>query len=600
MKLFRFLLRAHLGRLAGVLALTVVAALAEAAGLALFSVLLNMVVGGKAPLHQPGFLGALSGQVRARPGVFFLLLGLTYVGKSALSLAANFASIAVALKIADEWRLRLFGALLRLPVRSVPPKQGALLQLVLDEPGVAGAGLGAAGILVQNLASALTIYATLFWISPTITMGLTAIGAVAGGALSVLTRYSRKAAEERSRVYVDGYGYITEMLSALKQVRIFGLERAVEERAESHVARMRVANRLGSAISSSPRIVIELVFFGAAILILALLAPRMGDAAMLSGAGLAAAAAMRLLPSFSAAAGTWVQVHAAIPAVRRIHDELQRLEAAAAPALDASAVPVTFDRALECRGVRFAYPERPPVLRGVDLRLEAGSFVAIVGSSGSGKSTLLDLLCGLYDPDQGEILVDGHRLRELPKSTWRGLLGVVPQDAFLLSGTLRENLCLLRPDCPEEVLREALVVAGADRLIAELPAGLDTVVGERGVSLSGGQRQRLALARVLIRQPRLLLLDEATSALDPESDEAVYRGLERYHGRITVLAISHRLASVRGADRIHVMQNGTVVESGDHAALLRLNGVYATMWRAAERQPEADDPPVSMPAPGAS
>jgi ABC-type multidrug transport system fused ATPase/permease subunit len=546
-----------------------------------------MLVGsGHGPVSAPRFLHGLESSVRANPGVFFLILGLTYVAKSGLTLVANYASISVACQIADEWRLRLFGALLRMPVRSVPPKQGVLLQLILDEPGIAGAGLGAGGIMVQNVASALTIYVTLFWISPTITLGLTAIGAVAAGALSVLARYSRKASEQRSRAYVDGYGYITEMLTALKQVRIFGLERAVETRADGLVHRMRIAHRKGSAISSSPRIVIELVFFGAAILILALMAPKLGDPAMLSGAGLAAAAAMRLLPAFSAAAGTWVQVHQALPAVGRIHAELERLEAAAAPSPHEAAGAASFERSVECRGVRFAYPDRAPVLKGVDLRVEAGSFVAIVGSSGSGKSTLLDLLCGLYDPDAGEILVDGKDLRMISKGAWRELLGVVPQDAFLLSGTLRENLTLLRPECGPEAVAEALRVVGADKLVADLPAGLDTVVGERGVSLSGGQRQRLALARVLIRQPRLLILDEATSALDPESDEAVFAGLERARGKMTMIAIAHRLSSIRRADRILVMQDGVIVESGDHAALLRHNGVYATMWRSSERQSE--------------
>jgi ABC-type multidrug transport system fused ATPase/permease subunit len=582
----RFLIRGHVGRVVGVLALTLIAALVEAAGLALFSVLLDILVGGKMPVARAHFLASLGTHVRAHPGPFFLILGLTYVGKSALSLVANYASISVALQIADEWRLRLFGALLRMPNRSVPRKQGVLLQLVMDEPGVAGAGLGAAGIMVQNVASALTIYATLFLISPTITLGLTAIGAIAGAALSLLARASRRISERRSSVYGEGYGYITEMLSALKQVRIFGLEQAVERRAAEHVSNMRAVHRLGSVISSSPRIVIELVFFGAAILILALMAPRLGESGVLAGAGLAAAAAMRLLPAFSAAAGTWVQVHGAIPVVKRLHDELDRLEQAVTSSAGDAARPPSFTNAVECRGVRFSYPDRAPALKGVDLRLAPGEFVAIVGPSGSGKSTLLDLLCGIYDPEQGQILIDGQDLRGLSKSSWRGLLGVVPQDGFLLSGTLRENLCLLRPDCPAEVLQRALEIVGGDKMVADLPAGLDTVVGERGVSLSGGQRQRLALARVLVREPRLLILDEATSALDPESDEAIYAGLERAHGDMAILAISHRLSSVRDAHRIYVMQDGQVVESGDHQTLLRQNGVYATMWRSAERSGE--------------
>ncbi len=582
----RLLVRSHAAAFAGVCGLTVAALLAEAAGLALFSVVLNLWVGTNGTVTQPRFLGELQGRVRENPSPFFLALGLTYVGKSALSLLANYTSISLGLKIADEWRLRLFGALLRVPARSVPPKQGMLLQMVIDEPAVAGAGLGAAGILVQNVASAVTVYVTLFWISPQITLVLTAIGAVAVAVMAVLSRYTRIVAEQRSRAYVEGYGYLTEMLGALKQIRIFGLERVVEQRNAALVAQMRITTRRGSVISSSPRIVIEVVFFGAAILTLAVMSPRMGDPSFLSAVALAAVAAMRLLPAFSATAGTWVQLQQALPAVRRIHDELERLELTTEdPLREAGQLPA-FEHAIECRGIQFSYPGRPPVLRGLDLRVNAGEFVAVVGPSGSGKSTLVDLLCGFYDVDDGEILIDGRDLRTVSKSQWRSQLGVVAQDAFLMSGTLRENLCLLRPDCPEAVLHDVAATVGAESLIAALPAGLDTVVGERGVALSGGQRQRLALARVLVREPKILILDEATSALDAESDEAVFAGLQRYHGQVTIIAIAHRLSSIRHADRIYVVEDGMVAESGDHDGLLEQDGVYSVMWRAAERKPE--------------
>jgi ABC-type multidrug transport system fused ATPase/permease subunit len=352
---------------------------------------------------------------------------------------------------------------------------------------------------------------------------------------------------------------------------------------------MRAAQRRGSVIAASPRIVIELVFFGAAVLLLVAAAPRIGDPSVLSGAALGVVAAMRLLPAFSGAAGTWVQVHQAFPAVRRISTELDRLEARLADTATGGHRAV-FERDLECRGVRFAYADRPPALRGVDLRIEAGSFVAIVGPSGSGKSTLIDLLCGLHDPDDGQILIDGHDLRRTAQAEWRALLGVVPQDGFLLSGTLRENLCLLRPDCPEPALRQALTVTGADAVVAELPDGLNTIVGERGVALSGGQRQRLALARVLLREPRILILDEATSALDQQADEMVFRQLARQRGEMTIVAIAHRLSSIRGADHIFVMRDGAIVEDGTHDALVRANGVYSALWRAAQQEQTADMP----------
>jgi ABC-type multidrug transport system fused ATPase/permease subunit len=162
----------------------------------------------------------------------------------------------------------------------------------------------------------------------------------------------------------------------------------------------------------------------------------------------------------------------------------------------------------------------------------------------------------------------------------------VPQDAFLLAGTVRENLCLLRPDCPQALLDEAVRSVGADKIIAGLPAGYDTMIGERGVSLSGGQRQRLALARVLVREPRILILDEATSALDAESDESIFRALERYRGRMTIIAIAHRLSSIQRADRIYVLKDGHVVEAGTHFDLLGRGGVYAALSAIGSESPD--------------
>ena len=579
--MIRTLLRPYSRVLIAVMSLSALAALGEASGLALVSLLLNQLLGASSTLPTPGLLRGVSERAQQNPGGFFALLALVYVGRSVVTLVANYASISVALSIADRWRMRLFAAMLGTSTREQPTKQGVLVQTVLDEPAIAANGLAAAGILVQAAVSALTVYLTLLWLSPAVAVALTAIAAIALAVLTVLFRRSRKLAEQRSQIFRDGYGYVTEMLGSLRQIKLFGLEEGVVRRAEGLVKRMRLINRTGTTMASSPRVLIEIVFVVAFALMLAVLAPRMGQAAIVSAAGLAVVAAMRLLPSFSAAAGTWVQVQRAIPAIRRIGSELERLERTSREPQDLAVAPA-LTRSIAMRDIQFAYPQRAWALRGVDLTMDAGSFVALVGPSGSGKSTLIDLLCGLHEPDSGSIMVDGVDLRGVSKDSWRKQLGVVPQDGFLLSGTVRENLCLLRPDCPEEVMREAVALVGAERIIAELPSGYDTVVGERGVTLSGGQRQRLALARVLIREPRVLLLDEATSALDAESDDTIFRALQnKYHGRMTIVAVAHRLDSVQKADRIHVMKGGRLVESGDHATLLRAGGVYASLYRAA-------------------
>jgi ABC-type multidrug transport system fused ATPase/permease subunit len=589
----RALLRPHAGRLFGVVSLSAISAAGEAFGLALFSVLLNQVLDTKTAPPAPGILGGLRGLMADSPRIFFVLLALTYIGKSLLTLVSNYVSIAVALNIADGWRMRLLRALLNMPLRAVPAKQGVTLQLILDEPVVAGSGLAAGGILIQNVISAATIYGTLLWLSPTTTLILTCIAAVALFVLMQVFRYSRTLGVQRSDVYKEGFGYLTEMIGALRQLKMFGLERRVESRAEDLVTRMRSVSRRSIAISSSPRIIIELVFVVVFVLVLGVLAPRMGQAAMVTSAGLAAVAAMRLLPSFSAAAGIWVQVQQAIPAMARIQSELERLEKLTESPLNDSRPLPELQRSIEARRIQFTYPGRTPALQGLDLQIEAGKFTALVGPSGSGKSTLLELLCGLHDPDEGAILVDGADLRTASKTKWRHQIGMVPQDGFLMSGTIRENLLLLRPDCPESTLQAAIAAVGAEQIIKDLPAGYQTMIGERGVALSGGQRQRLALARVLVREPRVLLLDEATSALDAESDESVFKALERYRGKMTIVAVAHRLASVRNADRIFFISAGQVVESGSHQQLLAQNGAYAALYRASDRPSER----FSQPAP---
>jgi ABC-type multidrug transport system fused ATPase/permease subunit len=583
------LLRPHLGRLSAALALSALAAAGEAVGLGLFSLVLTSLLGGpnQAVKAPPAFLGGLQAFADANAGVLLAALGVAYVAKGLLALLASYVSISVALQVADSWRLRLLKALMHLPTRRLPPRQGELIQLVIDEPSVAGSGLSAAGILVQNAIAGLTIYATLLFLSPWTTLVLTTIAGLSFAVLAIVFRYSRKVAQERSHVFRTGYGFLTEMLGALRQLRIFGLEDRVANRAEVLVGQMRSVNRRSSAIASSPRLLIEIVFVTAFVIILAVLIPRMDRAGLISAAGLAALAAMRLLPSFSAAAGTWVQVQQAIPAMRRIHGELLVLEAARAANREATRPVPPLTRAIEVRGVHFCYPDRAPALGGIDLDIKAGSFVAIVGPSGSGKSTLLDLLCGLHDPDQGQIFVDGQDLRELSKAAWRAQIGIVLQDGFLMSGTVRENLTLLRPDCSEAMMREAVAAVGAEKIVADLPAGYDTIIGERGVSLSGGQRQRLALARVLVRQPRLLLLDEATSALDAESDEAIFRTVESLRGKMTILAIAHRLSTVQRADRIYVLSEGRIAESGSHVELIARRGLYSALCRAGDAQRSA-------------
>jgi ATP-binding cassette subfamily B protein len=234
--------------------------------------------------------------------------------------------------------------------------------------------------------------------------------------------------------------------------------------------------------------------------------------------------------------------------------------------------------AVELRGVRAGYGEAPDVLRGIDLVVPAGEVHAVVGATGAGKSTLLRLLLRFSDPREGQVLLDGHDVRDLDWDSLRGVMGYVAQDVFLFRGTVADNIAYGAPDATREQVERAARQAAADDFVRALPDGYDTVVGERGQTLSGGQRQRLALARAILRDPALLVLDEATSAVDNETERAIQASLaEVTRGRTTVM-VAHRLSTVRSADRIWVLADGLVAEAGTHDELLAAGGAYADLW----------------------
>jgi len=577
------LFRPYAAALGGLLSLILVAALAEAVGLALLAALLNALAGSRGVAGPASMLAPVYAYAQDHPQMLLLVLGLTYLGKSALALAVTYLSCSLALQISDEWRTRLLEGLFHVPVTTLDKQQGAMMQLILDEPTTVGFGLSAVGVLLQNALSAAMVYGMLLILSPAITVGLTVMAVAALGMVAVVSRYSRRIAVQRSQAFSDGYAYMAEMISAIKQFRLFDLEQRVLARAEGHIEHMRRIQRTASFLAASPRLLIELVFILGLALVLLTLGPQPGHASALSAVGLAVAAALRLLPSFSATAGTWVAIQQAWPPIRRIARELAVIVPTGVgeqPARPKTAV--TFQDRIRLCDISFAYPGRHRTLSGVTLEIGWKECVAIVGPSGAGKSTLVDLLCGFHQPERGQILVDNVDLRDADLSHWRRQLGVVAQDAFLLSGTVRDNLCLLRPDCPEPLLTDVVSQVGADRVIRGLPEGYATRVGERGLTLSGGQRQRLALARVLVREPRLLILDEATSALDIESEEAILDGLERMRGRFTMVLIAHRLSAAARADRVYVLDGGRVVESGHHDMLIRQGGLYAALWRTTQ------------------
>lgn len=233
------------------------------------------------------------------------------------------------------------------------------------------------------------------------------------------------------------------------------------------------------------------------------------------------------------------------------------------------------------RGVSFSYPSRRnghPVLSAINLDVEQGETVAIVGRSGAGKSTLVSLIPRFYDVSEGTVCIDGIDVRRLTLASLRDHIGIVPQDSILFSGTLQENLLYGKPDATEAEVLAATRAANADEFIVQLPEGYLTIVGERGIRLSGGQRQRVAIARTFLKDPPILILDEATAALDSESENLIHDALHRLMRGRTTFIIAHRLSTVMNADRIVVIEQGTIREIGRHADLLARGGVYTQLY----------------------
>ena len=477
--------------------------------------------------------------------------------------------------VTRDLRNALYAHLQRLPLGFfVRTKTGDILARVLNDTQQTKQVITQAVTQsIQSAAVVLTTVVVLLRMSWRLTLLALVVAPMLIGLLQPLLRKLRKGHRRLSNQYGDMTAVVQEAVSGIRLVKSFGGEEYEESRFREGSGRyargMVRVTRL--AVLAQP--ITETVGTAVAVTIL-WVGARMVDANVLTGSVLITflILVMRMLQPLKQLSQVPTTAQQSLAAAERIFEVLDSPTEAS---LDRGTITsARFDRALEFERVSFAY-ETEPVLSDVSLVAAKGEVIALVGASGAGKSTLVDLIPRFYEPTAGRILLDGVETREIALPALRSLIGIVSQDTVLFNDTVRNNLAYGSAGrYSQEQIEAAARAANAHRFIAELPAGYDTVLGERGMRLSGGQRQRLSIARALLVDPPILILDEATSALDTESERLVQEAIDRLLEGRTVFVIAHRLSTIAHADQILVLDRGRVVEHGTHGALLARRGHY--------------------------
>ncbi len=508
------------------------------------------------------------------------LLVLSILLKNAATYAAGQLSVAVQEGVVRDLRSTLFAHLMTLDLRLFQKMRGGqMLQRVINDVEQAKTVVNTSlSRLLQNLFEISVAAAILLSASWRLTL-LAFIGApllIFGMQFLVkrLRRHTRAREDEKGEMNA----HVAERIGAMKLIRSYGAE--VEEarrfREQASTYRRKAIRTQRYATLTGP--VSEL--FGGMVLVLILWG---GTRAVLGGEGGLTPqtlisfliTALRMMSPIKSLSQFPANIAIALASADRVYQllDMPSTEVDAPGAREA-----TFTRDITFDHVRFRYGDDADVLHDVSITIKRGEVVALVGPSGSGKTTLIEMLPRLHDPTSGAVRLDGVALTELTRPSVRRLMGMVSQDTVLLHDTVRNNITFGHAGATDAQVEAAARAANAHEFIEHLPEGYSTLLGERGSRLSGGQRQRIAIARALLRDPPILLLDEATSALDTESERLVQEAIDRLMQDRTALVIAHRLATVRDADRILVLEGGRIVEQGSHDELFQRGGLYRKLY----------------------
>jgi ABC-type multidrug transport system fused ATPase/permease subunit len=511
--------------------------------------------------------------------LFYSLLGVgaLFVFKNTFLVLADYGNIRVVTRLYCSWMNRISKVYLDKPyVFFTENKAGDLVQRKIMQTQKASTALRLFIFTLGCLTTIIGVFLVLCFMHLEATLAVTVLMIPVYFVTMKLSKGRMyKTGDRIVQLEKKGFGLTSEVLFGIKLVKVFCAEnhfqnqlRKIWDEYASHSIRANFLQTL-------PRPVLEtlVVLIGVGVLLLFMQVSGFGKETFPTLA-VFAVGIYRILPLAAGASSRVLAIASLLPSAETVASLLQE-------EMDTkkgcSISPMT--SRIELQNVSFSYSGSDIVLKDLSLKFESNKFYGIVGVSGSGKSTVIDLLTGFYNPQKGRVLLDGVDLREIDISTWLCQLGLISQEAFIFSGTIEDNICfgVDAVDRDQNRIKEATRIAYADEFIDLLPQGYQTMVGERGVKLSGGQRQRLAIARAIYLDPPVLIFDEATSSLDVHSERKVQAAIESLHGKRTVIVVAHRLVTVASADHIFVIEDGCLVEEGNHKELREGNGLYNSL-----------------------